>query len=392
MLVLSNFSLGRFTMKPLKLAFLSILFLLTFLAFIPFVFAGTITVPTNVYFGIPAYGTYINFSTQRTFNVAYREGTNWLFNNYWFTTDGTNATIQKWFEDNWLNYTVYGAGTQKTFYTGTKPSDVYLNGAEKEENDGWAYFVGTTTITGATANASLFWGGENNPPEYGTSSVSTTRMGETATFSCAWTDDSGLSYGKLGHNITGSWQNQTVKSLAGFSDMFIDTAVLPSSANVKVGYRFYANDTSNQWSSTPILTLTTTSLPPGGDGLGVTYYALTVAVVDENDVPQPNVEVSIVKDSVSVASKTSDLNGQARFALQRGNYTVTAETDLKVGTITIEMTKDEALTIVLRQRLPFGLPSIDVWQTIRDNLPFVFGACTIVGAILWLRKPRRKRR
>lgn len=373
-------------MRLVRLAFSAILFLF---AFFPLVSAGTVTVPTNVNFGIPAYGTYINFSSQRTFNIIYREGTNWLFNNYWFTTDGTNATIQKWFEDNWLNYTVYGAGTQKTFYTGTKPSDVYLDGVNKEENDGWTYFAGTTTVTGATANASLFWSGENNPPEYGTSSVSTTRMGETATFSCAWTDDSGLSQGKIGHNITGSWQNQTLKSLSELSDTFTDTATLPSSPNVKVGYRFYANDTSNQWTSTPILTFTTTS--DGGGGGGVTYYALTVIAVDENEVPQPNVQVSIVKDAVSVASKTSDLNGQARFALEWGNYTVTAETDAKVGSLTINLMKDEIVTVVLRQRLPFSLPTIDVWQTIRDNLPFLFGACTIVGTIVWLRKPKRKR-
>jgi len=85
------------------------------------------------------------------------------FGNYWISTSGTNVRLTAWFKNGWTNYTVYGAGTQQ-IYNGSKPTSIYIDGIKKDENDGWSYSDGITTITGATVSASLYWGWV--PPGY----------------------------------------------------------------------------------------------------------------------------------------------------------------------------------------------------------------------------------
>lgn len=327
----------------LKRKTLSFPFLILFLL-IPLVSGTAYYDNTNFHFGFGT-GSYINFSPTRTFTShPYIEGNGWRFDNYWFSTSSANATISSWYQNNWLNYTVTGAGTQQTYYTGSKPSNVYLNGVLKSENDGWSYFAGTTTITGATANASLFWAGSNNPPSYTSTSVNTTLAGKIALLTCGWTDDSGLSYGKLGHNATGPWQNQTLKALSGTFDTFIDTVTLPPSVGTIVWYRFYANDTSNQWTATPILTLTTTEETMTGV---LTTYTLQIKVTDSNRILQTNARVAVwTLQGQAVIIKTTDTSGTVKFTLQPNTYLVTAEKD-DVASETVKLDKDTTITLTI---------------------------------------------
>lgn len=90
-------------------------FLILFLL-IPLVSAHTITVPTNAYFGIPTYGTYINFNTQQTFDDIYRESNTWNFNTstnklYQFNIQTSNMTITKLFDQNYLDFTTDASPT-----------------------------------------------------------------------------------------------------------------------------------------------------------------------------------------------------------------------------------------------------------------------------------------
>jgi hypothetical protein len=101
----------------------------------------------------------------------------------------------------------------------------------------------------------------NDPPTYGDTSVSTTIAGAVATFGCLWMDDDYLSYGILSHNASGAWTNRTSVAIFAPRFTFTDSFTLPASEGVIVGYRFYANDTADQWNITAIHTLNTTYIP-----------------------------------------------------------------------------------------------------------------------------------
>lgn len=85
---------------------------------------------------------------------------------------------------------------------------------------------------------------------------------------------------------------------------------------------------------------------------GVTKYRLTVTVVDESRVPQGNVKVSILENLVTVASKNTDSNGIVKFVLEPGTYLVMAETSGRLGTATVDLDKDKAVTVVLEEPPP----------------------------------------
>jgi len=100
----------------------------------------------------------------------------------------------------------------------------------------------------------------DDPPAYGATSVSTTVAGASALFECVWDDDVSLSYGILSTDESGSWANRTKVPLLAPHSTLSDSFTLPASVGVVVHYRFYANDTANQWNVTSIRSLTTTSV------------------------------------------------------------------------------------------------------------------------------------
>jgi hypothetical protein len=89
-------------------------------------------------------------------------GVTFHFGHEWFSTTSQYATITGWFVNNWVNYTVPGAGTQ-TIYNGTKPTVVYINGISHVEGDGWSYASGAVTVIAATSSGWLYFGVYNGP-------------------------------------------------------------------------------------------------------------------------------------------------------------------------------------------------------------------------------------
>jgi len=93
--------------------------------------------------------------------------------------------------------------------------------------------------------------GDTTPPTYSNIGANTTIAGQPCLFHCLWTDDVGLGGFIFSWNASGSWQNETWTSLTGTSAWANVTKTLPSS-HVIVGYRWYCNDTSNNWNDTGI--------------------------------------------------------------------------------------------------------------------------------------------
>jgi len=108
---------------------------------------------------------------------------------------------------------------------------------------------------------------DTTPPTYSNIGHNTTLAGKPCKFSCKWTDNVGLSGFKFGTNNTGTWINDTWTDpwtgtpTSGWANVTktLKSTPIPSI----IGYRWYCNDTSNNWNNTGIKTLTTTySAPP----------------------------------------------------------------------------------------------------------------------------------
>ena len=117
---------------------------------IPLVSAHTITVPTNTYFGIPSYGTYINFNREYVFDEVYRENDVWYFkggtttSHAFFKITKGNITVENFYENKILRLRLRGdAGTSGEIEFGSaefmEPSEVRIDGGKATKGSDWFY-------------------------------------------------------------------------------------------------------------------------------------------------------------------------------------------------------------------------------------------------------------
>lgn len=110
-------------------------------------------------------------------------------------------------------------------------------------------FAYEQSIYGTYTSSDMPPGGDITPPTYLNLAHNNTIAGQQTKFSCLWSDDVGLSGFIFSTNNTGAWVNSTWTSLSGTSGWSNVTQMLNSMA-VVVQYRFYCNDTSNNWHKT----------------------------------------------------------------------------------------------------------------------------------------------
>lgn len=224
----------------------------------------------NTYpFTYPTYGTAMGFDTDMTFQTAYRVSDIWYFNTSTVTLIGfqvqvANLLVNDFFvgDPNILGFRVTAAsGTSTTkIWVGTRgePSDVI-------GETSWSYDAGTKICTITRSHASSYditvqWGGgDSTAPTYSNIAHNTTVATQPCKFSSEWTDNVGLSGYFFSYNGTGAWANETFTAFSSNPAWANKTKTLPAAGTV-VGYRWYANDTSDNWSTTPIYSLTTTAV------------------------------------------------------------------------------------------------------------------------------------
>ena|GEM_PF-6048566 len=86
----------------------------------------------------------------------------------------------------------------------------------------------------------------------------TTMAGAAINFRSTWRDVWGLSHYVFSTNLTGVWQNDTARFTVNPQSVTV-SKVLPARTGDTIMYRWYANNTANQWASTYMQQLTTTS-------------------------------------------------------------------------------------------------------------------------------------
>ena len=124
-------------------------------------------------------------------------------------------------------------------------------------------YIGVTYTTKTTSPYNVKFAylslGDTTPPTYSNLGVSTTIAGASCQFHCQWSDNVGLSGYIFGTNNTGTWHNETWTSLSGNPAWSNVTKTLNSTVGVHIAYRFWANDTNNNWADTGLTFLTTSS-------------------------------------------------------------------------------------------------------------------------------------
>ena len=86
--------------------------------------------------------------------LAVQAGTKLHLGDKWVYPQTYAIRITDWLEDNWINYTVAGAGSQQIYY-GAEPIATYIDGTHHGNGDGWTYVSGTTTVTTAASFVAL---------------------------------------------------------------------------------------------------------------------------------------------------------------------------------------------------------------------------------------------
>jgi len=101
---------------------------------------------------------------------------------------------------------------------------------------------------------------DTTPPTWTNAGTNNTIAGQPTRFYVRWTDNAGLSGFIFGTNNTGRWANDTWTPMSGTTNWSNVTKTLNSTATV-VQWRIWANDTSNNWNDTGILSIRVLHFP-----------------------------------------------------------------------------------------------------------------------------------
>jgi hypothetical protein len=226
--------------------------------------------------------TYSNIAASTT-----RAGASATFSSHWNDDNGLSEFIfstnntGSWQNDTW---TAFSSTPSWANVTKTLTSTVGVVGYRWYANDTDNAWSDTGTQTLMTTDGTA--------PTVSNIEVSSTLAGGSCVFSALWTDDFGLSGFTFSANGTGSWQNDTWTAFTGNPDWANVTKTLNSIVGTKVSYRWYANDTANNWADSGIYTLTTTG------------YSLNLKTVDQSGQPLQNTTI-LLKNGDTLSSKST---------------------------------------------------------------------------------------
>ena len=132
-----------------------------------------------------------------------------------------------------------------------------------------AYARQTDGASNSTANRTLCVvdntgcpsGADTTLPQFSSNSTNSTMANTFVNFTITVTDDTGLSAYNFETNNTGTRVNSSFVSFSGTSATAWNVTTLNSTVGTLVQWRFYANDTSNNFNASQIFNLTTTAAP-----------------------------------------------------------------------------------------------------------------------------------
>jgi len=199
----------------------------------------------------------------------------------------------KWADDVGLDSVIFGLNTTGTFVNNTflhcfTTNPEWVNGTSFQPlNDtagnyeGWQMWVNDTSGNWNTTGFQAFLLTDGDTPTFQSSYPGPTQILANNVVYGVWKDNVALSGGIVGHNNSGTWYNYTWHAYNYFnpstSNYYIWNQGTPFINNATVGarieYRFWVNDTSNNWADSGIRYFLTTNIP---DTWKPTYSDITV--------------------------------------------------------------------------------------------------------------------
>jgi hypothetical protein len=157
-----------------------------------------------------------------------------------------------------VTISIFKSGTIEFIFNGTTYQSFPKNGTYQIVfNPDWSSINSTTRISDLPTNrlyvADVAF--DNEAPMYDSNAIEADSKlaGSICNFSCQWHDDVGLSGFIFEHNNTGTLENETwlsFDSLELGNSWSYASLTLNDTANTVIEWRFYANDTSNNWNGT----------------------------------------------------------------------------------------------------------------------------------------------
>ncbi len=186
-----------------------------------------------------------------------------------FTANWTdNTTLNSWtFEINktglWVN------STPVVFSTGNNmSSQVYLVDSNTNVNVTWRFWVNDSSNNWNVTSYDSFIVGDNTNPQWISGSIqknqTTIYQNTLVNFTANWTDNVGLDSWIFSYNQTGTFVNSTSIAFATGLNMSSNISMITATAGTNVTWRFWVNDSSNNWNVTSdqtfiVATVATTS-------------------------------------------------------------------------------------------------------------------------------------
>lgn len=131
---------------------------------------------------------------------------------------------------------------------------------------------------------------DTTPPAYSNIGQNNTVAGQDTLFYALWQDDIALSGYIFSTNNTGRWVNDSWVALSGSRAWSNVTKKLNSTVGIHVGWRIYANDSSNNWGDTGVIVLTT--IPPAD----ITPPTIIIASPQNATYGSPRIDLNVSAD------------------------------------------------------------------------------------------------
>ncbi len=201
------------------------------------------------------------WSNNATNFTTISEGANGLFNVTWTDNVGLSGFI----------FSINDSGTfvNSTFQRFSGAQNVSTNltriNAVPGSVVGWRFYANDTTNNWNSSSIFSFTVADNQPPGWSNNITNFTSIknNDTALFNLTWTDTVGLSGFIFSINNSGQFVNTSFERFSGTTNNSVNVTRINATHGSRVGWRVYANDTSNNWNSSDIFAFII-NVPPTG--------------------------------------------------------------------------------------------------------------------------------
>ncbi len=246
------------------------------------------------------------------------------------------------------------------------------------------YFLEVSIDDGTdfSSNVSVNFELDTTAPAFGLDSINNTvpKINENILVSQVVTDNA-LDFIVVSHNQSGLFVNQTIQDISGTSVNATDTIIITASKGTVVGYKWFSNDTLNNFDFSTIRTFTVANTPPENPtiifptaDLRTNDQPLALNVTFPADVDGDTININFYINGTLNSTSTSNGTFTASDGLYRLNVSIDDGTDSSPGNDTVDFevdTVNPVIVIISPIDLSTQTGNFSVNLTCTDSNPFI---------------------